>query len=488
MSRLTSALWFSLSLFTLASCSNERDDGKNSGKKEYLNQQEVFKAPILTVKDSAGKPVAGASILVGSAKNNPFVGNEFVTDSNGQAVISAAWILPESVTIVASGFLPATFLQSLPQDGQFTLQPRPFNPTKAVTGKVTNIPVADKDGKGDFAFVLPPLNKQEILAFNLNSVLSPERETITVSGNDISVPTNLSLPKQKERYSIITVTLNKEHYKVGLTRAESRLFTARGQFPFKKVIDEFRNGRSFVELLNEFHIVGGGFANIGTGPTDISAVQMNFSGNMSMQAPALQADEVLIAAPINESSGMWYPSDVKTVASGQSQSLNLPTGGAPLLLSVLKLKSELHLGPMSDRMSATLVDFKNGVRPDLFPLQQAPQVSSWKSVSAPILQAPTGIQRLATYAVLNQVTYTKDKSGKKIVGQVLTPAWQVYARDWTNVIELPDLPALEPKGPKATSIRRWTVSYLGTQNPGVNVLGPEAFALATHITTTSQDF
>ena len=75
-------------------------------------------------------------------------------------------------------------------------------PTHELKGTVSGINVKNMDGLVDFALVIPGMNQEEIVQFNLGKVISPANDTLKVASYTIELPSNLSLPPQTEKYFI----------------------------------------------------------------------------------------------------------------------------------------------------------------------------------------------------------------------------------------------------------------------------------------------
>lgn len=485
-----------LLLLSLAACSNDRDTGKdgsggdkNQWAAELGIDLQIFSSPVLQVVNENLEALENVRILIGSAPGQPFPNNELQTDAQGLAVAPPSWILPEMVTLLKPGHIPTTYANLAPQHRRLVVKTLPLRPKIEVSGEATQLPVRNRDGIGDFAFVLPGLSTQQVLGFSISNVLNPDKDIIKVSGNDIAVPANLSLPQQTERYSIISITMDKPQFRVQVEKlGKQSLFAIRGQFPFRKVVDEFRAGKSFVDVLNEFSIQAGGWVEpliLGkTSGLQINSSQIPFKLSAQVQAPRIAPDEIILNASLIRQNEVWYPSDVKSLESGKVQSLVYPDQSTPHLLSLLKKENEVLVGPGSDRLSAVFVAFQNNSKPEFLPLLPNPRVQDWSRWQ---MQTPTllqGMNSTGSFATLSQVTYVTDKSGKKILREILTPAWQVYSPEWITSLELPDLPQLEPKSPT----RRWTISYLASSQNQMPESGPELFEKSSHISTSSQDF
>lgn len=72
-----------------------------------------------------------------------------------------------------------------------------FAESVKVTGTVSGIEAQDNDGFVDGALVLPSLNAEALLQFNVENLLAPS-ETMQAGPKQVNVPGNLFFPSQVE--------------------------------------------------------------------------------------------------------------------------------------------------------------------------------------------------------------------------------------------------------------------------------------------------
>src|SRR5690606_27028720 len=107
------------------------------------------------------------------------------------------------------------------------------------------------------------MSKAELLAFDINKVISTDVDKISAGGRDMSIPSNISLPKQTERYLFFSITLDKNPFRIYFdSPGPQKIVALKGRFPFKKVVDELRSEKNFIDLINQFTIDGGTLQNI----------------------------------------------------------------------------------------------------------------------------------------------------------------------------------------------------------------------------------
>lgn len=464
--------------------SNQLNDNLTS---RWFSLQE---AQTITVTTLDNKAIAGAEILIGDSLDTPFSGNFLTTNAQGQAELPQAWSEPLAVTVQAPGYMRTTYMAQTPGNLSFTLRPLATSAQYEIKGRVQDLPVVNKDGFVDFGLVIPAFTKKNLLAFDMNQVISPQNDIISAIGQEIPVPTNISLPKQSERYSLFTVTLDKPQYRVYFDQPGiTRVYAARGRFPFKPVVDSLRDGKEFYELINEFKISGGGIRDIEINSRqmtlDIPSKELNFTDKKEIVAPRFERDETFIAVGIAQQSGYLIPTDVKQIAATKKMTLSTQSGFDQQVLAVLKktadLKDSKGNKDGSDRMSVTLLPLTAGVAPTMLPLIENPRLSNPGEILMPRFESIPGVQKIGTYSVLSAELEIQQGNAKV---KVMNPQWEVYAQSWVDRMQLPQWPNdQEPRGKK-----RWEVNFIGSQTASQAAPGAAMIEAATHVTHSSISF
>ncbi|WII72345.1 hypothetical protein QJS83_00500 [Bdellovibrio sp. 22V] len=467
----------------LAGCSKADKPKKPSenGISGFFWMQETN---VITIKNIEDQPIAGAQILIGDALNAPFSGNFLTTDAQGQIEIPAGWVDAQAVTIQAPGYIRATYLSQEPGALTVKLRRAPSKTQFEVKGGTSGLPVQDKDGFVDFGLVMPAFTKLDMLAFSIDNVISPQSDRITAVGQDIDVPANISLPEQREKYALFTITLDKPTYRIYYGQSGvNRVFAARGRFPFKSTVDALRGGAEFYELINDFKINGGAIRDIdvksGQTKLDMPTRELNFTEAKSITAPSLRGDELFLAVGVANQSGYMIPTDVKKIAANQKMNLNTLPGAEPFVLGVLKKTAELKNG--GDRMSVTLLPFSNGTAPTMLPLIPDPTMAADGEILMPKFNTITGVNPIATYSILTKEEEVVQGSAKV---KILQPQWEVYAQNWIERMKLPQW----PNDSAVTGKKRWEVNFVGSQTASQAPVGPAMIEAATHVTHSSIAF
>ncbi len=489
-------LWAALVPALLIGCTDNQGSNFKSNLPNLQGAVETDDIAYITVTDFEDKAIAGAQVLIGDANNVPFSGNFLTADSNGKVEVPAAWDSPQSLTIGAKNYIRVTYIAQAPGAITVKLNKLASNSHFEVQGTVGGLPIVDFDKQVDYGIVLPAMTKLNSLLFDMDQFISPIQDTVSTLGQSMDIPSNISVPWQKERYAILTATLNKPQYRIYFDQPGIvRLYGLRGRFEFSPVVDALRKGKSFADVLNMFNLTGSGTRDVNIigafTAKDIPVNEITFAQKKKATAPAIKTDETFIAVATNQQSGYLVPTDLKNLASGQSADLSLHNKGNNFLLGVLKKTADLNTTiPRVDGefeagtnpMSTTLIPFNASVSAKLLPLMAGPKVSSSGDLTLPKISTISGVAALATYSVLSQLK-EDDRGGTKVI--VPKRLWEVYASDWIDNIKMPEWPV----DAKVPGKKRWEISFLGgPQSASQDKLGPAIIEAATHATHSQLDF
>lgn len=471
----------------------------------------------VTVVNEAGAPIEHATILLGQEEGNPFPGNVLVTDENGLASVPSEWNTAITVTVQAPGYITTTMPDVAP--GSLTIQLNPLDPKNEfeIKGIATGFPRLVTDGKVDFALVIPALTRQNLLSFDLSTVISPKVDTITIVGNQVNLPSNISLPQQTENF-IFPIELNKPDYRVYLRHPGQQIITAtHGQFPLQRVINDIRAGKSMFELINHFTFVQGGQKSLDVqgnlAGQDLAVNQTPFNTQVAVRAPVFPANQQMVSLALIDQNGALIPTDLKRLNS--SQTLNLKSFNSSGLASLFSFLVEaatnisadhnqpfawfrplLNLGadgpaitpnagvPAQDfsRLSFAFQSAAGGANPVFLPLIKKPSLSgSTMTFEVPTL--PAGLVPVATYLILNEVETitTGDVTSEK-----RSRLWEVWSTSWMNQIELPKIPINRQPNLKY----RWEVMFMARPMNFIGAAVPASrvdLSTISHVTRNSLD-
>ena len=310
--------------------------------------------------------------------------------------------------------------------------------------------------------------------------ISPQNDIISQMGQDIPIPSNISLPKQWERYAFFTITLDKPNYRLYFgQKGPNKIASVRGRFPFKATVDAIRNGSEFYQLINSLNITGGGVRDLdiqGNSVLNIPSNELNFTDKKKVTAPAVRGDEIFVAVSVANQSGYMIPTDVKSIASGKSLNLNALPGSDQQVVGLLKKTDEFKSG--NDRMSAALVKGQGEAAPKVLPLIADPSIMGQNEIAFPSVSTIDGVNKIATYSVISSTVEMQQGPAKV---KLTNPEWEVYAPSWVQTLKLPSWPNDKPRDGK----KRWDVSFIGSQTTSQPVLGPAMIEAATHVTHSS---
>lgn len=456
-------------------------------------------------------PIAGAEVTIGSPVKSP--GNILITDKNGYINVPADWKAALPITVSATGFITSRFEQVLPKSA--TLQIHEVDPQTLIEigGETVGFENLKKDGLVDFALVYPTMSRRQLMQFSVTDLVSPETDQIKVITQKVDLPSNITLPEQKETY-ILPITLKKPLYRAFVKPDADYTMTAtHGQFPIKEVLGEMQNGKSFFDVMNYFTFIDFGQFNVSVQKTKIPnqniAVNLNkIDGKMAYTAPSFGKDQVLLAAALVEQNGAFYPSDLKRLDSLQKMDLSIPTlAKSTYIASVLmpKTTSAAFDAKMKNWMLSQtnpMAHFFNQLTEGLstqaalpgvtLHIQKAPVTKSYEFIGLTqppevvgtqlkltIPTLPAQVTPVATYVVLAEIEaismgqYKSEKRYRKL---------EFFSESWIDSIEIPDLSKIVVSGKKY----RWEVMYLGRDSN----LKPGSYFLdeITHVSRHALDF
>jgi hypothetical protein len=78
-------------------------------------------ADVITVISENGTPISGATGMVGNSIDDPFEGNQFTTDVNGNISVPSQWKSNLPISISAYGYVTQTHLDALPVSRSFEM-------------------------------------------------------------------------------------------------------------------------------------------------------------------------------------------------------------------------------------------------------------------------------------------------------------------------------------------------------------------------------
>lgn len=447
-----------VAFLSLWSCSDDKktENPKPSQETGQISVQTI-QDNVITVVDFNDNPIAGAQVLIGESINAPFENNLVKTDDRGQFVIPAQWDKALTVTIDAPGYVRASFFEQPAQSQVFRLHKTQIKMKYELSGVTTGHNVVNHDGFVNVGLLIPALTRKELFNFDINNIMSAQLDDMSVMGQNVKVPSNVTIPRQSESY-YLPITLEKPRFHINFPEAgNKRLFAASAKFPFSEVIDGLRGGRRMTDMINYFKFVSGSIIDVHltSEKTEVKAPVNSFvfQKQKTIRAPILGNDEEFIAVAVSDVDGYMLPSDIKQVASNTNVELAVIPKRDANLVAVLKSKLDGHPKTKTTskgQFSVSMLHLDDGVTPDFLPLIDAPKVISLDEIELPKVNARPEIVPLVSVLVLTGIQ-GKTQGQKEIAAP--QAAWEVYVPGWATHVKLPNWPLSIPQTKKRWMFR-----------------------------------
>jgi len=201
-----------------------------------------------------------------------------------------------------------------------------LNANSSVSGQISGFETVNNNNIFNFGLALPVLQKEQLLDFNLNMFLSTETDTITALGQSIEVPSNLSIPDQRERY-IFSIRFNKPSYRLPWeqnTELEG-IGALEGQFAFRQVIDKVRGGAPLFSLINDFTFTSFSLKSVNTSVENLIVGETKHSHLMRLTGltPESSPYITLAIALDSEDDNYFFPIDLKLLSVTETTDLRV---------------------------------------------------------------------------------------------------------------------------------------------------------------------
>lgn len=202
---------------------------------------------VRVVYDGTTDPVVGAFVMVGPYPGHPFPGNRGFTSGTGEITFSDPSLVgPVTVTAGAAGHRYFTLFSVNANDLVIPLKPITSTDTVYEVGDyVSGIDVDNGvfnlgDGNLDMAFVVPSMDLEDLMSFEMASLIGPP-DTIDVLGQPMEIPSNVFVPQQWELF----VEIVKDHYSLYLPSGDYTITAMSGRIPR----DDVLGGADIVDLI-----------------------------------------------------------------------------------------------------------------------------------------------------------------------------------------------------------------------------------------------
>ncbi|HVJ64436.1 MAG TPA: hypothetical protein VM901_04200 [Bdellovibrionota bacterium] len=134
--------------------------------------------------------------------------------------------------------------------------------TVRIPGAVDGFSTTDKDGVVDAALVIPTLSASSVFRFDLESLLAPD-ERAKAGPISADVPGNTYIPRQKEKYGFLTVTLEKDEFGFYTQAGEENELSALWfSAPWDLLIEASKGNVNMTALLKAAKFRKAGFAGL----------------------------------------------------------------------------------------------------------------------------------------------------------------------------------------------------------------------------------
>lgn len=431
----------------------------------------------LQIKDKYGFAVSDGEVLLG----NDWSSEQLFLIENGMAQIpTAKWQEAQTITIESQGFIRTSFVNINPGDKSLFINFDRQKSEKELSGIIRGYGSIKTDDRIDFAITMRAFPRSMFASFDLGQIISEKSDEMKVIGKTVEVPSNISFPKQKERYAFLTVTLDKPSYTIPLGEEnKDKIVTIHGKIPFKKSVDYARNDKDMLELINDIRLKQLGLYDINTSTSmtkDLNVNQESLIAAFQVRNTAIPNGTLNVAIALNMLDGYYYPTDIKRMNANDMVSMLSTKNPNRFALGVITPNKNKKTEAAIELNSAISVNFISiGLQNhfEYLPLIQAPTFSNGV-LYMNIPSSNLNLQKQATFATLSMAQTTVNET---IELTKQSNSWEFYADSWLDSIEIPAW----PMDFIFNSPNRWETTFLATDED-TSFFGPESLQKATHAT------
>ncbi|MGZ3652511.1 MAG: Ig-like domain-containing protein [Bdellovibrionota bacterium] len=298
----------------------------------------------VTVTDSDGHPLAGASVLAGQSAGKPFAGNQTLTDASGVATFTDPSLRGQAVTVTASlnGYATASLLDNKDNSVRIALARNPDERGVGfLRGNLNGIP---KLGGGtlELGFFIPAATPESMLNFNIDSFVSSYKVKVNVYG-DRDIPGNVVLPTQTKFYTVVPISISKPDFIMPLpTSMNAHMYGLAGGISIQQAVKVVQS-KDYLELLNIVSLTNVGWTRDrvqvhGNENFDINASHTVVPGQVTAQLSGLAGSKLdAVAVSLVDPSGDkgdFVAMDIKALKSE-----NMQNGGGAMRLGQVRARS-----------------------------------------------------------------------------------------------------------------------------------------------------
>lgn len=481
-------------LLVTVSCTNKsnnsaqnQDTKSDPGKIETIGTNE---SQVIQISNDQGQTIPDARLLLGDIDATG--SNWLKANEKGQVIIPTTWTQAQDITVEAPGFMRVTIKNQSPRPVNVVLRKKSQIPNLSIRGTVSGITTKDKDGYLDFAIALDSMTKSDLLNFNINKIVSPWTEKISVMGFELPVPQNIFVPKQKESY-VLNLTLQKPWFNLFYdTYGKKSIYTIQGRFPMKKVVSEVQNKKPYYELVNLFDFSSSGqltydFVNTITQP-NVNSAQIKLDKNYTVKAPKIDNGQVALGISAFKHNGSYQPLDIKYMQSEQPVKFKSTATTAPYFIGVVKNNDEFQGDSANVERMSVSIDAPSATM-NYLPLMNQP---IW--ISATNLQidlpavSPHDFSDQGMVVVISEMQSITLPDGK--ITQYKIPTWELHTTQWSPHLTIPNIDTITstPKRVEVTLLAK-KVDNSGQQTPLTIISShEERVETATHLTKSAWDY
>lgn len=375
-----------------------------------------------------------------------------------------------------------------------------------IKGTTENYVIKNNDGLVDFSLIIPGMNYEQMINFDLGKVISPANDVLKVASYTVELPSNLSLPQQTEKY-FISINLNKPEFRAYVDSEDIyNMYALYGKFPLNEMVKGFQNGKSIFELVEFFDFLSGGMKTVPV-KGDVSGLtipinQWNFTESYTVQAPTYTKDKVLISFSLLKENNQFYPTDMKKVLSGKTATLaKRPASehwNLALLMNAAKrsfrstydgnilsgafgsYSTDRAASPLA-QVSYTMAPANATNSPVFLPTVTAPTFdkAAW-TVKAGVPQVVPGVLAYATTLTLSEVASGGTENFPIDFKKSL---WTTQTMGWVDSFQIPDdVKSLLQTGKQYS----WDVAFVATTVPAKD--SKIVWTKVSHVTRNSIKF
>lgn len=478
-----------------------------------LSGEQPLESADLTVKvmDSEGRPLAGAAVLVGQKKGDPFAANHALTGNDGSALFNDEALrsgAPFTITASFTGYSTLSLVANTQNTVELRLAKIPGERDFSfLKGKVTGFPPGYGSGTLELGLFLPAFRPESLLNFDPQQFISSYEVKINVFG-EREVPGNVVFPPQRKRYGLIPISLSKPEYIMPLSRGlEAHMGALAGAVDISDAVKLIKN-KDFLGTLNIARFTHIGFTNNKVEVRGDETFNLNVSHEIAAAAAKAEMsgipsglDAVSVAFYDKEGDrGDFLPMDVKAVKSEA-----IRNGAANLQLGLLKQRRpQDKFYVFTGLFDRAALDDKNATARSIVGSLQpiSGQGSKFKGFLRPVrslgvgsgnrdyrFNSPANGALVPDFVLLNIVS---EKKNELTQGKTRSLLWSAVLPGSAEGVSLPDLGRPVLPAPDTAKGERfyWEVIAVkaGSSAPKADLDIQSAIRNLSHVSSLSQKF